>query len=376
MLRTSTLNLGPKVAGCEAAVAALLAKQHGVMVNSGSSALKLAVELLALEPGDEIVTAAVTFGTDIAPIVQAGLVPVFVDVDPSTYQVDATRIEEMIGPRTKAILMPNLVGNCPDWDAVRAVADAHGLPVIEDSCDVLDSWQRGRRTGERADISVTSFARGHAITAAGNGGMVAVNDDDQLDRCLMLRRWGRRSETYLFGSRKGQTDRHGPLADGTPYDLTFQFEMVGYNFEPSEIGAAYALVQLDKLADYNGRRQHNWNRLHDLMAEHEELLERPGTEPDTQTTWMRYPFLLREGVDRAALQRALVDRGISSFMVWSGNILRHPAYANIERREPADGLPHADAITERALSLPAHHALSSDDLGYMVEVVGEELARL
>jgi Predicted pyridoxal phosphate-dependent enzyme apparently involved in regulation of cell wall biogenesis len=346
------------------------------MVNSGSSALKLAVELLALEPGDEIVTAAVTFGTDIAPIVQAGLVPVFVDVDPSTYQVDATRIEEMIGPRTKAILMPNLVGNCPDWDAVRAVADAHGLPVIEDSCDVLDSWQRGRRTGERADISVTSFARGHAITAAGNGGMVAVNDDDQLDRCLMLRRWGRRSETYLFGSRKGQTDRHGPLADGTPYDLTFQFEMVGYNFEPSEIGAAYALVQLDKLADYNGRRQHNWNRLHDLMAEHEELLERPGTEPDTQTTWMRYPFLLREGVDRAALQRALVDRGISSFMVWSGNILRHPAYANIERREPADGLPHADAITERALSLPAHHALSSDDLGYMVEVVGEELARL
>ena len=152
--------------------------------------------------------------------------------------------------------------------------------------------------------------------------------------------------------------------------------MIGYNFEPSEIGAAYALVQLDKLADYNGRRQHNWNRLHELMAEHEELLERPETEPDTHTTWMRYPFLLREGIDRAALQRALVDRGISSFMVWSGNILRHPAYADIERREPEDGLPHADAITERALSLPAHHALSSDDLGYMVEVVGEELARL
>ena len=112
------------------------------------------------------------------------------------------------------------------------------------------------------------------------------------------------------------------------------------------------------------------------MAEHEELLERPGTEPDTHTTWMRYPFLLREGVDRAGLQRALVDRGISSFMVWSGNILRHPAYANIERREPVDGLPNANAITERALSLPAHHALSSDDLGYMVEVVGEELGHL
>ncbi|MEP6623079.1 MAG: aminotransferase class I/II-fold pyridoxal phosphate-dependent enzyme [Acidimicrobiia bacterium] len=376
VLRTSNLTIGPKVAACEAAVAVLLAKRRGVMVNSGSSALKLAVELLGLAPGDEIVTAAVTFGTDIAPIVQAGLVPVFVDVDPHTYQVDASRIAEMIGPRTRAILMPNLVGNCPDWDAVRAVADAHGLVVIEDSCDVLDSWQRGRRTGERADISVTSFARGHAITAAGNGGLVGVNDDKLLDRCLMLRRWGRRSETYLFGSRQGEADRHGPLADGTPYDLTFQFELVGYNFEPSEIGAAYALVQLEKLADYNSRRQHNWNRLHELMADHADLLERPGTVPDTHTTWMRYPFLLREGVDRASLQRALVDRGISSFMVWSGNILRHPAYAAIERRVPEDGLPHADAITERALSLPAHHALSSDDLGYMVEVVGEELARV
>jgi CDP-6-deoxy-D-xylo-4-hexulose-3-dehydrase len=112
------------------------------------------------------------------------------------------------------------------------------------------------------------------------------------------------------------------------------------------------------------------------MAAHEELLERPATLPDTTTTWMRYPFLLREGVDRVALQRRLVDRGISSFMVWSGNILRHPAYTGIECRVPADGLPHADAVTERGLSLPSHHALSSDDLGYMVEVVGEELGAL
>lgn len=376
VLRTSNLSLGPKVAECEAAIAVLLAKRHGVMVNSGSSALKLAVELLELVPGDEVITAAVTFGTDIAPLVQAGLKPAFVDVDPRTYQVDTARVEEMIGPRTRAMLIPNLVGNCPDWDALRAIADRHGLLIIEDSCDVLDSWQRGRRTGERADISVTSFARGHAITAAGNGGMVGINDDDRLDRCLMLRRWGRSSESYLFGSRKGQPDRHGPLADGTPYDLTFQFELIGYNFEPSEIGAAYALVQLEKLVEYNRRRQHNWNQLHDMMAGYAELLERPASRPDTHTTWMRYPFLLREGVDRAALQRALVDRGISSFMVWSGNILRHPAYAAIERREPADGLPNANAITERALSLPAHHALSADDLDYMVEVVGEELGRL
>ncbi len=375
VLRTSNLNLGPKVAEFEAAVATLLAKQHGVMVNSGSSALKLAVELLGLDPGDEVITSVVTFGTDIAPIVQAGLVPVFVDVEPLTFQIDAARIEEMIGPRTRAILVPNLAGNCPDWDAIRAIADAHGLIVVEDSCDVLDSWQRGRRTGERADISVTSFARGHAITAAGNGGLVGIDDEEQLDRCLMLRRWGRRSESYLFGSRRGQRDRHGPLADGTPYDLTFQFEMIGYNFEPSEIGAAYGLVQLDKLAEYNRRRQHNWDRLHEMMTAHDDKLARPITQPDTHTTWMRYPFVLHEGIDRMELQRRLTDRGIATFMVWSGNVVRHPAFANIERREPADGFPNANVVTERSLSLPAHHALSSDDLGYMVEVVGEELTR-
>ncbi len=376
VLRTSNLNLGPRVAEFESAVATLLSKRHGVMVNSGSSAIKLAIEILGLERGDEVITSVVTFGTDIAPIVQAGLVPVFVDVDPFTYQIDADRIEEMVSPRTRALLVPNLVGNCPDWDAIRMIADRHDLVVIEDSCDVLDSHQRGTRTGERADISVTSFARGHAITAAGNGGMVGVNSEELLDRCLMLRRWGRRSETFLFGSRRGQKDRHGPLTDGTPYDLTFQFEMIGYNFEPSEIGAAYALVQLKKLDDYNGRRRHNWDRLNDLMAAHEETLTRAHTQVDTDTTWMRYPFLLHDGIDRVAFQRALTDRGIATFMVWSGNILRHPAYAAIEHRAPADGFPNANAITERSLSLPSHHALNSDDLGYMVEVVGEELGAL
>src|SRR5262249_2164557 len=193
VLRTSRIAIGPNVAELEVRVAELLAKRHGVMVNSGSSALRLALDLLPLDPGDEVVTPVLTFGTDIAPMVQSGIVPAFVDVEPDTYQVDADRIEEMIGPRTRAILGVNLVGNCPDWDHIREIADAHGLPGVEDSCDVLDAGLRGRRPGERAGISVTSFARGHAITAAGNGGMVGVDDDELLDRCVARRRWGRRS---------------------------------------------------------------------------------------------------------------------------------------------------------------------------------------
>src|SRR6056297_1165405 len=266
VLRTSMLDIGASVEQLEARVAELLAKQHGVMVNSGSSALRLAIDLLGLERGDEIITSPLTFSTDIAPMVQSGIVPVFVDIDPATYQLDVDQVAETIGPRTKAILTPNLCGNCPDWDAIRAIADEHGLKVVEDSCDVLDSRQRGSRTGTRSDISVTSFARSHAMTAGGNGGLVGVDDPDLHDLCLSLRRWGRRSESYLYGSRKGQTDRFGPLADGTPYDLIFVFDTIGYNFEPSEMGAAYGLVQLDKLDGFNQQRRDNWQRIDDFMA--------------------------------------------------------------------------------------------------------------
>ena len=219
VLQTTNLDLGEHVAEFERRGAELLAKRFGVFVNSGSSALRLAIDLLGCERGDEVITPALTFSSDVAPLVQSGIVPAFVDVDPDTYQATVESIAEMIGPRTKGIMIPNLVGNCPDWDAIRSLADEHGIPVIEDSCDVLDSWLHGTRTGTRAHISVTSFARTHAITAAGNGGMVGVDDEAQLDTTLMRRRWGRRSETYLFGSRKGSDDRFGPLTDGTPYVL-------------------------------------------------------------------------------------------------------------------------------------------------------------
>ena len=375
VLRTSNLAIGEQVAAFERQVAELLAKRHGVMVNSGSSALRLAIDLLDLAPGDEVVTPVVTFATDVAPMVQSGIVPAFVDVEPNTYQIDVDGIEEMIGPRTRAILAANLVGNVADWDRIREIADAHGLAVVEDSCDVLDAWLRAKRTGTRADISVTSFARGHAITAAGNGGLVGVDDDALLDRCLTLRRWGRRSETYLYGSRRGEKDRFGPLADGTPYDLVFLFEAIGYNFEPSELGAAYGLVQLEKLADYNDRRRLNWQRLDDFFAGHEDQVMRPRSREDAQVAWMRYPFVLRDGLDRTAIQRELESRGIATLMVWTGNLLRQPGFAGIEHRAPTGGFPNADRVMDRALSLPSHHALSSDDVGFLVESLAEVFAR-
>jgi CDP-6-deoxy-D-xylo-4-hexulose-3-dehydrase len=374
VLRTSRLQIGPRVTEFEARVAKLLAKRHGVMVNSGTSALYLALDLLDLEPGDEIITSVLTFSADIAPMVRAGVVPAFVDVEPTSYQIDVGRIEEMVGPRTRAILTPNLVGNCPDWDAIRAIADRHGLKVVEDSCDVLDSRLRGTPTGTRADIGVTSFAVTHSITAAGGGGMVGLDDLEALDRCLIKRRWGRRSERYLFGSKRGHTDRFSATVDGLAYDNIFVFEDARcFNFEPSEIGAAFGLVQLDKLAEFNRRRQRAFQRYDEWFLEHEDRFIRPTTTKGVEATWMLYPFMLRPGAGRtrSELQELLEKRGIPTRVVWSGNITRQPGFCDIERREPEDGFPNADRVMEYALMLPTHQGLSEEDVEYVIEVLDE-----
>src|SRR6478752_7910193 len=203
----TALRIGQNVRAMEARVAELFGKRRGVMCNSGSSALYLAIEVLDLEPFDEIVTSAVTFSTDIAPMIKKGVVPAFVDVTPDTFQIDVDAIEAMITPKTKVILTPNLIGNAPDWDAIRAIADRHGLIVVEDSCDALGLTLRGTPTGSRADISLTSFALSHIITAAGTGGMVCFDDEALADQALLLRRWGRRSEIQRFRSTKGTDQR-------------------------------------------------------------------------------------------------------------------------------------------------------------------------
>ena len=376
VLESGIMDLGVNVAEFERRGAELLAKKHAVMVNSGTSALWLAVDLLCCEPGDEVITSPLTFSSDIAPLVRNGIIPAFVDVEPDTYQIDVDKIEAMIGPRTKAILTPNLVGNCPDWDRIRAIADKHGLLVVEDSCDVLDSRLRGTRTGLRADIVVTSFARSHSMTAAGNGGMIAVDDPEWFDQSLVRRRWGRRSETYLFGSRKGSDERFGPLADGTPYDLIFVFDDMGYNFEPSEIMAAYGLVQMDKLPEFNARRHRNKAQIDAVLAQHLDKVTPPRTTEGAETTWMRYPFMLAEGIDRTAAQEFFVERNVATRMIWTGNILRQPGFASIAHRQPDGGLPNCDAVMDRALSLPLHHGLTSDDIGHIVDSTNEWLSGL
>ena len=364
----TALRIGRNVRSFETRIAELFGKRRGIMCNSGSSALYLAVDLLGLQPGDEVITSAVTFSTDIAPLVRAGLVPVFVDVEPDTYNIDVAAIEAMVGARTRAVLVPNLIGNVPDWDAIRAVADAHGLLVVEDSCDALGSTLRGSPTGTRSDISVTSFALSHIITAAGTGGMVCVDDDALADRCLLLRRWGRRSETQLFGSRKGVDTRFfSSLEDGLEYDNLFIFDELGWNFEPSELSAAFGLVQLDKLPSNLAARTRNFDRLSARFGQRPDVFVLPRTTADVDTAWHLFPVLIRpeSGVRRSAFQHHMESHGVDTRMVWTGNALRQPAFKGIAHRAPAGGLPNADRVMERGLVLPSNHSLTDDDIDYI-----------
>jgi CDP-6-deoxy-D-xylo-4-hexulose-3-dehydrase len=366
----TALRLGKHTQEMERLVAGAFGKQRGIMVNSGSSALYLAVELLGLDPGDEVITSALTFSTDIASILRTNLVPVLVDVTADTYQIDVDQIESAIGPRTKAILVPNLIGNCPNWDDIRSIADRNGLQVIEDSCDCLGATLDGTPTGTRSDITVTSFALSHIITAAGTGGMVCLNDEAMIDRALLLRRWGRRSEPKFFGSQKGTRTFFSDL-DGMEYDDLFIFDEVGWNFEPSEISAAFGCVQMKKLPANLARRQRNFDLLSDVLAARPEVFVLPRLTPGIETGWHMFPFLIKpeSGVSRGEFQKHMESRGIDTRMVWSGNVARQPAFKDKPHRIAPGGLGHCDIVMESGLILPSNHGIDDEGITYMAETI-------
>lgn len=371
----TAFRIGRRVREFEEQVAALFGKRRGIAVNSGSSALYLAVELLDLPPGTEVLTSVLTFSTDVASLVRAGLVPVFVDVEPDTYNVDVDAMERLVGPETRAVLIPNLVGNAPDWDRIRELADRHGLLVIEDSCDALGATLRGTPTGTRSDLSVTSFAASHIITAAGNGGMVLLDDESLRDRGLLLRRWGRSSEVQFYGSRKGD-QRFLAQVDGMEYDSLFVFEELGWNFEPSELGAAFGLEQLKKLPENHRVRQRNFAAYQEFFSRYPERFDRPVQLAELDTAWLAYPFVVRpeSGLSRSAFQRELEHRGVDTRMVWTGNVTRQPMMRGVAHRADPEGYPNADRVMEHALLLPCGHALTEEDVAFVCAAVDEAVA--
>lgn len=370
VLRTST-QMGKNVREMEERVAKLYAKNYGIMVNSGSSALYLAADLLDYEKGAEIITPALTFSTTVAPQVKKGWIPAFVDVEEGTYNLDVNKVEEMITPKTKAMIIPNLMGNLPDWKSLREIADKHNLFLLEDSADTLGAEIDGSSSGRFTDMSTTSFYGSHIINCAGNGGMLCVNNDAYYDRGRLLRSWGRSSS--LFVESEKIENRFNVEIEGIPYDAKFVFEEPGYNIEPSEMGAAFGIVQLNKLAQNIDTRTANYKRMREFFSQYEEYFILPKQLPGSRTGWLAFAVTIRETAPfiRRDLQIFLEKRNIQTRTVFTGNILRQPGFKNQPHKAAKGGYPESDKVMRGGMLLACHHGLNDAQINHVMESVTE-----
>jgi len=292
-------------------------------------------------------------------------VPAFVDAADATYNIDVDKIEAMITPETRAMMIPSLIGNLPDWDRIWAIAEAHGLMVIEDSADTLGATLHGTSTGTRSHISTTSFYGSHVINAAGNGGMLCVNDEALARRGLLLRSWGRTSS--LFVDSESIDKRFNVALDGIEYDAKFLFEELGYNLEPSEIGAAFGLVQLDRLETNIAAREANFARHLAFFSAYEEWFVLPEQLPGSRTGWLSFPLTIRGSAPftRREMQIFFEERDIQTRPVFTGNILRQPAMRNVTVKRAEGGYPVADDVMRGGMLLACHHGLEAAQIAFM-----------
>ncbi len=366
VLNTST-QMGEHVRQMESKVSALFDKKHGIMVNSGSSANYLAVEILDLPKGSEVITPVLTFSTTVAPLVKNGLVPAFVDAEPDTFNIDVDQIESMISAKTKAMFIPNLLGNLPDWRKIRALADRYNLLLVEDSADTLGATIDGQTAGRFVDISTTSFYGSHVINCAGNGGMLCVNDEKLANRAKLLRSWGRSSS--LFVESEAIENRFNIDVEGIRYDAKFIFEALGYNLEPSEMGAAFGLVQLESLQNNIAMRIKRFNEQRDFFSQYPEWFMLPRQLENSRTGWLAFPMVVKDGAPftRTELQIFLENRNIQTRTVFTGNILRQPGFKDVPCVRHSSGYPNGDRVMRGGILLACHHGLTDEMMAHVHE---------
>jgi len=338
---------GPKSVQFEKEVSELFSKKYGLFVNSGSSAIILGLNALNLEPGTEIVTAACTFSTTVAPIIQCGLKPVFCDVEIGTYVPSPEQVLEKVTAKTKVILLPNLIGSKPDWAEIRRrVGD--DVILFEDSADTITSTPE-------TDVAITSFYSSHLITACGSGGMVMFNSEKYLKRATMFRDWGR-----IGDNSEDVKTRFEYSIDGIPYDYKFLYGAVGYNMKSSEVNAAFGLVQLARMDEIRNKRDTIFNRYIENLKDVKDLVLPINTY---NTNWLAIPFMTK---NRMSLLTFLEENNIQTRVCFAGNITRHPVY-----REYLEEFPNSDRIMAEGFLLGAHHGMTIDDCDYVCDKIKE-----
>ncbi|MHB1323595.1 MAG: lipopolysaccharide biosynthesis protein RfbH [Coriobacteriia bacterium] len=373
----------------ESGLASYLGVRHALLVNSGSSANLLAFAALTsaklgdrrIRRGDEVITVAAGFPTTVAPIVQFGAVPVFVDVTLGTYNIDVEQLDEALSPGTKAVMLAHTLGNPFDIDAVRAFCDRHGLWLVEDNCDALGAEYRGRKTGSFGDIGTSSFYPPHHMTM-GEGGAVYTDDDTLAGILLSMRDWGRdcwcpSGRDNSCGKRFSQ--QHGTLPFG--YDHKYVYSEFGYNLKVSDMQAAVGVAQLEKMPAFVEARRRNFDRLSVLLRPVEDALVLPIPTEGADPSWFGFLMTVREdsGVTRDRMVAALEAAKVQTRMLFAGNMVRQPVFD--EMRASGSGyrvvgeLVNTDRIMNDAFWIGVYPGMTDAMLDYMAGVIRAELGR-
>ena len=367
VLKKTSLNLidGPAVKEFEKKIVKLFGKKYGLMVNSGSSANLLALASFDFKKGSEIITPTLTFSTTVSPIYQLGLVPHFIDVEKNKFTANISQIEKCINKKTVAIVIPNLLGNIPEWKQISKIAKKYKLKVIEDSADTIGYKYENSNTGKYSDIVTNSFYASHIITGAGFGGLVCFNNKKLYDRAKLLRGWGRSSS--VFDESESIKLRFSSKVDGIPYDGKYIFSAMGYNFIPSEISAAFAIEQLKKLKKNIEIRIKNFKFLYNFFKEYTYLMKLPLQNLNSKTGWLAFPIVLRENnnIKRKNLQIYLEKNNIQTRTIFTGNILRQPMMKGRYFRKHKESSLVSDDVMKNGILIGCHHGLRINELKYI-----------
>jgi CDP-6-deoxy-D-xylo-4-hexulose-3-dehydrase len=364
----------------ERRLAEFIGVQHLITVNSGSSANLVAFSTLtspklgarAIQPGDEVIGVAAGFPTTVNPILQFGAVPVFVDVDLATHNINAELIEAAIGPRTKAIMLAHSLGNPFNLDVITALCKKHNLWLVEDCCDALGATYRGKMVGTFGDIGTLSFYPAHHITM-GEGGAVFTNNPELRLIAESFRDWGR--DCYCAPGKDNTCNKRfcwklGQLPEG--YDHKYTYSHLGYNLKITDMQAACALAQLERLPEFIATRRRNFAWLHARLQSCAEFLHLPEATPHSEPSWFGFPLVLKpeSGVKRLDLLNYLEQHKIGTRLLFAGNLTRQP-YMIGRNFRVSGSLTQTDVVMNQTFWLGTYPGLGEPQLNYMAERLEE-----